>query len=52
MGRRKPDRPGLGHEIDKSVVGPPRQSKWTLLWLAVIVALLVLLFDFTAIGSR
>jgi len=52
MGRRKPERPGLGHEIDKSAAGRPGQSKWTLLWLAVIVALLVLLFDFTAIGSR
>lgn len=49
MEHRKSERPGRGHETDSA--GLPGRSKWTLLWLAVVVALLVLLFDFTAIGS-
>jgi hypothetical protein len=51
MGRRKAERPGLGHEIDKPGAGPPEQAKQKLLLLTVIAALLVLLFDFTAIGG-
>ncbi len=51
MGRRKSERSCPSHEIEKLGVGPPGQPRWKLLLLALIVALLVWLVDFNAIGG-
>jgi hypothetical protein len=51
MGRRKSERPGPSRKSEEPDAGPPGQPKWKLLLLAVIVALLALLFDFSVIDG-
>ena len=48
---RKSEQPDPSHDIEKLGAGLPGQSKWKLLLLALVVALLVWLFDFNAIGG-
>ena len=43
------DRPGPKSDNKSQGVRPPGQSRWTLFLLALMVALLVLLFDFSAL---